>query len=71
MESVEDPSYPDNGVVLDVAACGDCPACHTGAAYICESAVVPGFGALSAYAKFVAVPFEHNLVHLPDTITPA
>jgi alcohol dehydrogenase len=33
--------------------------------------VVPGFGALGAYAEFVAVPFDNNLVHLPDTITPA
>jgi len=125
IESVEDPSCPDNGVVLEVAACGvcrsdfhgwvgghpkvthgsilgheycgivveagaqakhkigdrliapfilgcgDCPACHTGASNTCESAIVPGFGAPGAYAELVAVPFDHNLVHLPDSMSPA
>ena len=125
IESVEDPSCPDNGVVLEVAACGvcrsdfhgwvgghpkvthgsilgheycgivveagaqakhkigdrliapfilgcgDCPACHTGASNTCESAIMPGFGAPGAYAELVAVPFDHNLVHLPDSMSPA
>ena len=125
IESVEDPSCPDNGVVLEVAACGvcrsdfhgwvgghpkvthgsilgheycgivveagaqakhkigdrliapfilgcgDCPACHTGASNTCESAIMPGFGAPGAYAELVAVPFDHNLVYLPDSMSPA
>ncbi|WP_415919609.1 zinc-binding dehydrogenase [Tateyamaria sp. SN6-1] len=54
-----------------ILGCGDCPACQTGASNTCESAVVPGFGAPGAYAEYVAVPFDHNLVHLPDTMSPA
>ncbi len=54
-----------------ILGCGSCPACQTGLSNTCESAVVPGFGAPGAYAQFVAVPFDHNLVHLPDTMSPA
>lgn len=54
-----------------ILGCGDCPACQVGASNTCESAVVPGFGAPGAYAEFVAVPFDHNLVHLPETMSPA
>ncbi len=125
IETVEDPSCPENGVVLEVAACGvcrsdfhgwvgghpkvtngsilgheycgtvveagaqakysvgdkliapfilgcgDCPACQTGHSNTCESAIVPGFGAPGAYAEYVAVPFDHNLVHLPETMSEA
>ena len=125
IETVEDPGCPENGVVLEVAACGvcrsdfhgwvgghpkvtngsilgheycgtvveagaqakhkigdkliapfilgcgDCPACQTGHSNTCESAIVPGFGARGAYAEFVAVPFDHNLVNLPETMSEA
>ena len=125
IETVDDPICPDNGVVLEVAACGvcrsdfhgwvgdhpkvvngsilgheycgtvvaagkqakhrlgdrliapfilgcgDCPACQTGASNTCTHAIVPGFGAPGAYAEFVAVPYDHNLVHLPETMSPA
>lgn len=125
IETVDDPSCPENGVVLEVAACGvcrsdfhgwvgghpkvtngsimgheycgtvveagaqakhkigdkliapfilgcgDCPACQTGQSNTCESAIVPGFGAPGAYAEYVAVPFDHNLVHLPETLSEA
>ena len=54
-----------------ILGCGDCPACQTGASNTCESAIVPGFGTPGAYAEFVAVPFDHNLVHLPKTMSPA
>lgn len=125
IETVADPTCPDNGVVLEVAACGvcrsdyhgwvgghpkvvngsvmgheycgtvieagpnakykmgdrliapfilgcgNCPECSIGVSNACENAIVPGFGAPGAYAEYVAVPFDHNLVHLPDTLTPA
>lgn len=125
LETVADPACPDNGVVLEVAACGvcrsdfhgwagehpkvnpgdilgheycgtvvaagpqakhkigdrliapfilscgSCPACHTGVSNTCAHQIVPGFGTQGAYAEFVAVPFDHNLVPLPDTMTPA
>lgn len=54
-----------------ILACGDCPACATGVSNTCENAIVPGFGAPGAYAEYVAVPFDHNLVHLPETMSPA
>lgn len=54
-----------------ILGCGDCPACQQGASNTCERAIVPGFGAPGAYAEYVAVPFDHNLVHLPDTMSPA
>jgi alcohol dehydrogenase len=54
-----------------ILGCGDCPACRTGASNTCESSVVPGFGTPGAYAQYVAVPHDHNLVHLPDTLSPA
>jgi len=54
-----------------ILACGACPACHTGHSNTCEHSVVPGFGAPGAYAQFVAVPHDHNLVYLPDTMAPA
>lgn len=54
-----------------ILSCGDCPTCRTGASNACGNAIVPGFGAPGAYAEYVAVPFDHNLVHLPDTMDPA
>ena len=54
-----------------ILGCGDCPACQTGASNTCESAVVPGFGTPGAYAEYVAVPFDHNLVHLPEAMSEA
>jgi D-arabinose 1-dehydrogenase-like Zn-dependent alcohol dehydrogenase len=54
-----------------ILACGDCPACHTGVSNTCANQIVPGFGTPGAYAEYVAVPFDHNLVHLPDTMSPA
>ena len=54
-----------------ILSCGTCPLCHTGHSNACESAVVPGFGAPGAYAQYVAVPHDHNLVHLPQTMSPS
>lgn len=53
-----------------ILSCGDCPACYTGVSNTCENQIVPGFGTPGAYAEFVAVPFDHNLVHLPETMAP-
>lgn len=125
IETVADPACPDNGVVLEVSACGvcrsdyhgwvgghpkvgdgsimgheycgtvveagpqahhkvgdrliapfilgcgSCIACQSGVSNTCAQQIVPGFGAPGAYAQMIAVPFDHNLVHLPDSITPA
>ncbi|WP_299879607.1 zinc-binding dehydrogenase [uncultured Sulfitobacter sp.] len=54
-----------------ILGCGRCDACETGVSNTCAHQIVPGFGTPGAYAEFVAVPFDHNLVHLPDTLSPA
>ena len=54
-----------------ILGCGNCTPCRTGASNTCESSIVPGFGTPGAYAEYVAVPFDHNLVHLPDSLDPA
>ncbi len=54
-----------------ILACGDCPECRTGVSNACEKSIVPGFGAPGAYAEYVAVPFDHNLVFLPESMSPA
>ena len=54
-----------------ILGCGSCPACHTGVSNTCAQQIVPGFGTPGAYAEYVAVPFDHNLVHLPPSMSPA
>ena len=54
-----------------ILACGKCHACQTGVSNTCADQIVPGFGAPGAYAEYVAVPFDHNLVPLPPTLSPA
>lgn len=53
-----------------ILACGSCPACQKGVSNTCANQIVPGFGAPGAYAQFVAVPYDHNLVHLPASMSP-
>ena len=53
-----------------ILGCGKCVPCQTGLSNTCNSQVTPGFGMAGAYAEFIAVPFDHNLVHLPDSIEP-
>jgi len=52
-----------------ILSCGNCPECHSGTSNACKNAAVPGFGMPGAYAEYVAVPFDHNLVHRPDSIS--
>ncbi len=64
-------SVGDRLIAPFILACGNCPACATGVSNTCENQIVPGFGAPGAYAEYVAAPFDHNLVHLPETMSPA
>ncbi|QUJ76500.1 alcohol dehydrogenase catalytic domain-containing protein [Sulfitobacter albidus] len=64
-------SVGDRLIAPFILSCGDCPACARGVSNTCAQALTPGFGTPGAYAEFVAVPFDHNLVPLPDTLTPA
>lgn len=54
-----------------ILSCGSCQACSTGVSNTCEHQIVPGFGTPGAYAEYIAVPFDHNLVYLPDSLSPA
>ncbi len=54
-----------------ILGCGSCVACHTGVSNTCAHQIVPGFGTPGAYAEYVAVPYDHNLVDLPDSMSPA
>ncbi|MEM9709182.1 MAG: zinc-dependent alcohol dehydrogenase family protein [Pseudomonadota bacterium] len=54
-----------------ILGCGACPSCATGVSNTCPNQIVPGFTAPGAYAQLVAVPFDHNLVRLPDDMSPA
>lgn len=54
-----------------ILGCGRCPSCQTGVSNTCPNQIVPGFSAPGAYAEFVAAPYDHNLVHLPENMSPA
>ena len=54
-----------------ILGCGSCSACHTGVSNTCTKQIVPGFSAPGAYAQYVATPFDHNLVYLPESMSPA
>ena len=51
--------------------CGGCPSCRSGAAHVCDDLVFPGLGSIpGGFAERVAVPRDHNLVALPEGMTP-
>ena len=51
-----------------ILGCGSCVACRTGKSNTCANQVVPGFSIPGAYAQYVAVPLDHNLVSLPGNL---
>ena len=53
-----------------ILACGACPACQSGNSHTCPNQRLPGFTEPGAFAEFVAVPFDHNLAVLPDSLSP-
>lgn len=61
----------DRLVAPFILACGSCPACQSGHQNTCPNQRLPGFVEPGAFAQFVAVPFDHNLAPLPDSLTPA
>ncbi len=54
-----------------ILACGGCPQCRQGVSNTCLDQVIPGFTHPGAYAEYVAVPRDHNLVSLPEGLSPA
>lgn len=53
-----------------ILACGSCPSCQQGNQNTCPNQRLPGFIEPGAFAEFVAVPFDHNLSHLPESLSP-
>lgn len=53
-----------------ILACGTCPSCQTGDQNTCPNQRLPGFLEPGAFAEYVAVPFDHNLTYLPQTLSP-
>lgn len=54
-----------------ILSCGQCPNCRSGVSNTCLDQVIPGFTHPGAYAEYLGVPRAHNLVHLPEALTPA
>jgi threonine dehydrogenase-like Zn-dependent dehydrogenase len=63
-------SICDKLIVPFILGCRDYPARHLAASNTCESAIVLSFGAQGVYAKFAAVSLDHNLVYVPETMSP-
>lgn len=61
----------DRLVAPFILACGSCPACQSGHQNTCPDQRLPGFVEPGAFAQYIAVPFDHNLARLPDSLTPA
>jgi D-arabinose 1-dehydrogenase-like Zn-dependent alcohol dehydrogenase len=53
-----------------ILACGACPSCQSGHGNTCPNQRLPGFVEPGAFAEYVAVPFDHNLARLPDSLSP-
>ncbi|MEM6386998.1 MAG: alcohol dehydrogenase catalytic domain-containing protein [Pseudomonadota bacterium] len=60
----------DRVIAPFLLSCGSCQQCRTGESNTCTDQIVTGFSAQGAFAEYVAVPRDHNLVHLPPTLTP-
>ena len=60
----------DRVIAPFILACGACPSCQAGATTTCENQRVPGFGEPGAYAEYISVPRAHNLVRLPESLSP-
>lgn len=60
----------DKVIAPFILACGACPACRSGEQTVCADQRLPGFVEPGAFAEFLAVPRDHNLARLPETMTP-
>lgn len=53
-----------------ILACGTCTSCQSGHQNTCPNQRLPGFIEPGAFAEYVAVPFDHNLALLPESLSP-
>ena len=72
VEAGRDAAYGvgDRLVAPFILSCGSCPSCWSGNSNVCPNQRLPGFVEPGAFAEYVAVPFDHNLARLPDSLTP-
>lgn len=63
-------SVGDRVIAPFILSCGECPECRSGHSTTCRAQRVPGFGEPGSYAEYVSVPNAHNLVALPESLTP-
>ncbi len=54
-----------------ILACGTCPSCRAGEQTTCPNQRLPGFTEPGAFAEYIAVPRDHNLSRLPESLAPA
>lgn len=59
----------DQVVAPFILACGSCPSCQSGHQNTCPNQRLPGFIEPGAFAEYVAVPFDHNLARLPESLS--
>ncbi|WP_281825317.1 alcohol dehydrogenase catalytic domain-containing protein [Jannaschia rubra] len=60
----------DRVVAPFILACGACPSCQSGHQNTCPNQRLPGFIEPGAFAEYVAVPMDHNLARLPESLSP-
>jgi alcohol dehydrogenase len=60
----------DRVIAPFLLSCGECHQCRTGESNTCTDQIVTGFSLQGAFAEYVAVPRDHNLVHLPEAMSP-
>lgn len=60
----------DKLVAPFILACGTCPQCRAGQQNTCVDQRLPGFIEPGAFAEYVAVPRDHNLARLPESLSP-
>jgi alcohol dehydrogenase len=61
----------DRVIAPFLLGCGRCPTCRTGQGHVCDDLVFPGLGSIpGGFAERVAVPRAHNLVALPEGLSP-
>ncbi|WP_095596236.1 zinc-dependent alcohol dehydrogenase family protein [Actibacterium pelagium] len=60
----------DHLVAPFILACGTCPSCQSGHQNTCPNQRLPGFIEPGAFAEYIAVPFDHNLARLPESLSP-
>jgi len=63
-------SVGDKLIAPFILACGTCPNCRQGDQNTCDNQRLPGFIEPGAFAEYVAVPRDHNLALLPETLSP-